>query len=96
MGVIYDDSAVPMFLNVDDRLVHLEYGFKTGNSIKSEEIYWQNILNNDIYVPLYKLKLEGKLQYLDRFHFEIVEITDKIENVKFLEGDSTIYIVKVK
>ncbi len=95
-GVIYDDSAVPMFLNVDDRLVHLEYGFKTGNSIKSEEIYWQNILNNDIYVPLYKLKLEGKLQYLDRFHFEIVEITDKIENVKFLEGDSTIYIVKVK
>ena len=95
-GVIYDDSVVPMLLNVDDRLVHLEYGFKTGKSEKSQNIYWENILNNDIYVPLYELKMDGKIQYLDRFHFEIIEITDVLENVEILQGESKIYIVKVK
>lgn len=95
-GVIYDDSAVPMLLNVDDRLVNLEYNFKTGNSKKNQSIYWQNVLNNDIYVPLYDLKMNGKIQYLDKFHFEITEIVEVLENVEFLQGESKIYIVKVK
>lgn len=95
-GVIYDDSAVPMLLNTDDRLVHLEYGFKTGQSEKTDEIYWDNVLNNDIYVPLYSFKTEGKLEYFDIFHFEIEEIVDVIEYVNFLQGNQTIYIVKVK
>lgn len=95
-GVIYDDSAVPLFLNVDDKLVHLEYGFKTGETQKSQELYWDNVLNNDIYVPLYTFKLDGKLEYFDRYKFEITEITDVLTDVSFLEGDSIIYIVKVK
>lgn len=95
-GVIFDDSAVPMFLNVDDKLVHLEYGFKTGESDKSKEIYWNNVLNNDIYVPLYSFKLQGKLQYLDKYHFEVTQIEKVIQNVNFLQGDNTLYIVKVK
>lgn len=95
-GVIYDDSAVPTILNVDDRLVHLEYGFKTGETQKSQDLYWDNVLNNDIYVPLYSFKLDGKLQYFDRFHFEVTEIVDVITNVSFLQWDSPIYIVKVK
>jgi hypothetical protein len=95
-GVICDDSAVPMLLNVDDRIVHLEYGTKTGKSKKSQDIYWENILNNEIYVPLYELKWDGKFQYLDKYHFEITEIVDVLENVEFLQGESKIYIVKVK
>ena len=95
-GVIYDDSAVPMLLNTDDRLVHLEYGTKTGESEKAKELYWDNILNNEIYVPLYSFKTEGKLEYFDIFHFEITEIVDVIPYVNFLQGNQTIYIVKVK
>ena len=94
-GVIYDDSAVPLFLNVDDRLVHLEYGFKTGETQKAQDIYWDNVLNNDIYVPIYTLK-NGKIEYLDRFKFEITEIADILEDVNFLDGEDIIYIVKVK
>ena len=95
-GVIYDDSAVPTLLNVDDKLVHLEYGFKTGETQISQDIYWDNVLNNDIYVPLYSFKLDGKLEYFDRFHFEVVEITDILTDVSFLQWDSPIFIVKVK
>lgn len=95
-GVIKDDSAVPLLLNVDDRIVHIESGFKTGESEKAKEIYWNNVLNNDIYVPLYNIKIDGKLDYFDKFHFEILEIADIIRNVSFLEKDDTIYIVKVK
>ena len=81
---------------MDDRLVHLEKGLKTGQAEKSEEIYWENVLNNEIYVPLYNIKFEGKFNYLDRFKFEITEITHIMKDVSFLEGDCTIYIVKVK
>lgn len=95
-GVIYDDSAVPMLLNEDDKIVYLEYGFKTGETEKSQNIYWKNVLENDIYVPLYSFKLEGKLQYFDKFHFEVVEIADIITNANFLKDDEVIYIVKVK
>ncbi len=95
-GVIYDDSAVPMLLNEDDRIVHLEYGIKTGNSEKSQNLYWKNVLENNIYVPLYNLKLDGKLQEFDRFHFEVVEIVDVITNANFLKDDGVIYIVKIK
>ena len=95
-GVIRDDSGVPALLNVDDRLVHLEYGYKTGESEKSQQIYWDNVLNNDIYIPMYSIKTEEKLKYFDKFKFEVTEIVDVIENVNFLQGDQTIYIVKVK
>lgn len=95
-GVIRDDSGVPALLNVDDRLVHLEYGYKTGESEASQQIYWDNVLNNEIYVPMYTLKTAEKLKYFDKFHFEVTEIVDVIENVSFLQGDQTIYIVKVK
>lgn len=95
-GVIYDDSAVPTLLNVDDRLVHLEYGFKTGESEISQKIYWDNVLNNDIYVPLYSFKLQGKLDYFDRFGFKVTEIVDIITNPSFLQWDAPIYIVKVE
>jgi hypothetical protein len=95
-GVIYDDSAVPMLLNENARLVHLEYGIKTGETEKSQNIYWENVLNNDIYVPLYTLKLDGKLEYLDKYHFEITEISYIIVNESFLKGDSFLYIVKVR
>lgn len=95
-GVIRDDSAVPTLLNVDDRLVHLEYGYKTGESEESQKIYWDNVLNNEIYVPMYSLKTEEKLNYFDKFHFEITEIVDVIEYTGFLQGDKTVYIVKIK
>jgi len=96
-GVVYDDSAAPIILNVNDRLVHLEYGFKTGESEKSKKIYWENVLNNDIYVPLYaSFKLDGKLSELEKCNFKVVEITDVLTDVTFLQGDSIIYIVKVE
>jgi len=95
-GAIYDDSAVPLLLNVDDKIVHLEYGFKTGDTKKSQDIYWDNVLNNDIYIPIYSFKLGGKIEYLNNFKFEIIEIVDVLKDVSFLEEDDTIYIVKVK
>ena len=95
-GVIYDDSAVPTLMNVDDKLVHLEHGFKTGETEKSEKLYWDNVLNNDIYVPLYSFKFDGKLQYLDICKFEITEIAAILKNTTFLEKGDIIVIVKVK
>lgn len=95
-GVIYDDSAIPVKLNVDDKLVHLEYGTKTGETQIAKDLYWENVLNNDIYIPLYSFKLYGKLEFLDIFKFKIVEITDVIKNVEFLQNDDKIYIIKVK
>lgn len=95
-GVIYDDSAVPSMLNVDDKIVHLEYGTKTGETEISQKIYWDNVLENDIFVPLYNSTLVGKLQYLDLYNFEITEIKDVLTNVTYLNNGGPIYIVKVK
>ena len=95
-GVIGDDSAVPLFLNVNDRIIHIERGIKTGETEKTMKIYWNNILNNDIYVPIYKSKLKKKLDYFDKYQFEIIEIVEKIEDVSFFEDNEIIYIVKVK
>ncbi len=95
-GVINDDSAIPSMLNVDDKIVQLAYGLKTGDTDISKKIYWDNVLNNDIYIPLWELKFNDKLIELDRYNFEITEITDILPNALYLENATPIYIVKVK
>lgn len=95
-GVLADDSGVTSLLNVDDRLVELQTGNKIGNTDKTNEMYWDLILNNEIYMPIYEFKQEDTLDYLNRYHFQIIEVVDTLTNVSFLEGDDYIYIVKVK
>ena len=95
-GVITDDSGIPSMLNVDDRIVQLSTGFKIGETEASEKIYWDNVLNNDIYVPIYGRDSELKLKELDDFHFEITEIASILPNVLYLENATPIYIIKVK
>ena len=96
MGVLYDDSGVPTLLNVDDRIVELQYGTKTGKTEKSDELYWNNVLNNDIYMPIYEDKMAGTLAYLNKYSFEIIDIVDTLTNVNFLGKSDYIYIAKVK
>lgn len=97
-GVIYDNSAVPTLLNVDDRMVELQYGTKTGKTAKTDELYWNNILNNDIYVPLYEEgdRMPGTISYLNQYGYEIVDVADTLTNVSFLGGYDYIHILKVK
>lgn len=95
-GVIYDDSMVPSMLNVDDKIVQLAYGFQIGETEVSEKIYWENVLENDIYVPIYKPKYTDKLNELDKFNFKVIEIVDTIPNALFLYKAAPIYIVKVE
>lgn len=95
-GVVRDDSMTPQLLSVDDRIVYLEYGFKTGETEKAQVIYWDNILNNNIYVPLFGDLTEEKLKLLDENHFEISEITDILYEVPFIQGEQTVYIVQVQ
>lgn len=94
-GVVRDDSMAPQLLSVDDRIVYLEYGFKTGETEKSQQIYWDNILNNHIYVPLYGDLIYEKLALLDENHFELVEIADTLDDVPFIQGNQTLYVVQV-
>lgn len=95
-GVIRDDSLFPQLLSMDDRIVHLEYGLKTGETEKAQQIYWDNVLNNKIYIPLSENLTEEKLKLLDENHFEISEITDILYEVPFIQGDQTMYIVRVE
>ena len=95
-GVLYDDSGVPTLLNVDDRIVELQYGTKTGKTEKSDKLYWNNVLNNDIYMPIYEDKMAGTLAYLNKYSFEIIDIVDTLTNVNFLGKSDYIYIAKVK
>lgn len=95
-GVIDDDSCVPSLLNVDDRLVHLEYGMKTGNTEKTNKLYWDNVLNNDIYVPIYRHKLLSKIHELNQYNYRIIEIVDTLTDISFLDCNDYIYIAKVK
>lgn len=95
-GVVRDDSLSPQLLSTDDRIVHLEYGLKTGETEKAQQIYWDNILNNNIYIPLFGNLTEEKLKLLDQYHFEISEITDILYEVPFIQGDQTMYIVRVQ
>lgn len=95
-GVLYDDSGVPTLLNVDDRIVELQYGTKTGKTEKTDKLYWNNVLNNDIYMPIYEDKMAGTLAYLNKYSFEIIDIVDTLTNVNFLGKSDYIYIAKVK
>ena len=95
-GVLADDSGVTSLLNVDDRLVELQTGTKMGKTEKTYEMYWDLVLNNEIYMPIYEFKQKDTLDYLNRYHFQIIEVVDTLTNVSFLEGDDYIYIVKVK
>lgn len=95
-GVVRDDSLSPQLLSTDDRIVYLEYGFKTGETEKAQQIYWDNVLNNNIYIPLFGNLTEEKLKLLDQNHFEISEITDILYEVPFIQGDQTMYIVRVQ
>lgn len=95
-GVVRDDSLSPQLLSTDDRIVHLEYGLKTGETETAQQIYWDNVLNNNIYIPLFGKLTEEKLKLLDQNHFEISEITDILYEVPFIQGDQTMYIVRVQ
>lgn len=95
-GVIGDDSAVPSMLNVDDKIVQLRQGTYIGDTEKTNKIYWDNITNNDIYVPFFEMKEDLKLQQLDGNNFEIVEIVDYLPNVLYMLDARQVYIVKVK
>lgn len=95
-GVVRDDSLSPQLLSTDDRIVYLEYGFKTGETEKAQQIYWDNVLNNDIYISLFGNLTEEKLKLLDENHFEISEITDILYEVPFIQGEQTMYIVRVQ
>lgn len=95
-GVIGDDSAVPSMLNVDDKIVQLRCGTMTGDTEESNRIYWDNVLKNDIYVPMFEMKKDLKLQQLDEYKFEIVEVVDYIPNVLYMLDARPIYIIKVK
>ncbi|MBD5488022.1 MAG: hypothetical protein HDR13_04410 [Lachnospiraceae bacterium] len=95
-GVVRDDSLSPQLLSTDDRIVYLEYGFKTGETEKAQQIYWDNVLNNNIYVPLFGSMTEEKLKILDENHFELSEVTDILYDVPFIQGEQTMYIVRVQ
>lgn len=95
-GVIGDDSAVPSMLNVDDKIVQLRNGTMIGETEISNTIYLNNIVNNDIYIPFYELKESSKLNQLDEYGFEIVEIVDYLPNVLYMLDARPVYIVKVK
>lgn len=95
-GVVRDDSLSAQLLSADDRIVYLEYGFKTGETEKAQQIYWDNVLNNNIYIPMFGDLTEEKLQILDENHFEISEITDSLYDVSFIQGEQTMYIVRVQ
>jgi hypothetical protein len=95
-GVIGDDSAVPSMLTVDDPIVQLRSGVFSGETEESKEIYMNNILNNDIYVPIYEMKLKLKLMQLDENNFEITDIVDVIPNVLYMLDARPVYILKVK
>ena len=95
-GVLADDSGVTSLLNVDDRLVELQIGTKMGKTEKTYQMYWDLVLNNDIYMPIYEFKLKDTLDYLNRYHFQITEVVDTLTNVSFLDNVDYIYIVKVK
>lgn len=95
-GVVRDDSLSPQLLSADDRIVYLEYGFKTGETEKARQIYWDNVLNNNIYIPLFGNLIEEKLKLLDENHFEISEITDILYEVPFIQGEQTMYIVRIE
>lgn len=95
-GVVRDDSLSPQLLSMDDRIVYLEYGFKTGETDKSQQIYWNNVLNNDIYITLFGNLTEEKLRILDENHFRLSEIADILYDVPFLQGEQTVYIVTVQ
>ncbi len=95
-GVVRDDSLSPQLLSTDDRIVYLEYGFKTGETEKANQIYWDNVLNENIYIPLLEGLTKDKLKILDENHFEISEITDILYSVPFIQGEQTVYIVRVQ
>lgn len=95
-GVLADDSGVTSLLNVDDRLVELQTGTKMGKTDKTYQMYWDLVLNNEIYMPIYEFKLNDTLDYLNRYHFQITEVVDTLTNVSFLDNTDYIYIVKVK
>ncbi|MBD5475701.1 MAG: hypothetical protein HDR17_06945 [Lachnospiraceae bacterium] len=95
-GVVGSDSLSPQLLSTDDRIVYLVYGVDTGETEKAQQIYWENVLNNNIYIPLFGSMAENKLRILDENHFEISEITDILYDVPFIQGEQTMYIVKVQ
>jgi hypothetical protein len=95
-GVIGDDSAVPSMLTVDDSIVQLRTGVFSGETEETKEIYMNNVLNNDIYVPIYEMKLDLKLKQLDEYNFEITDIVDVIPNVLYMLDARPVYILKVK
>jgi hypothetical protein len=95
-GVIADDSGIPSMLNVDDDIVQLSKGIKTGNTDSADKIYWDKVLNNDIFIPIYDDKKDAKLLELDHNNFEIVEIVNYFPNVLYTYSAKDMYIVKVK
>lgn len=95
-GVIADDSGIPSMLNVDDDIVQLSKGIKTGNTDSANKIYWDKVLNNDIFIPIYDDKRDAKLLELDHNNFEIVEIVNYFPNVLYTYSAKDMYIVKVK
>ncbi len=95
-GAVGGDSLVPQLLSADDRIVHLEYGVATGETEKAQQIYWNNVLNNQIYVPLPGNNTEEKLEILDAYHFEVFEITDILYEVPFAQEKQDMYIVGVR
>ena len=95
-GAVGGDSLSPQLLSTDDRIVYLEYGIATGETEKAQQIYWDNVLNNHIYVPLFGNKTEEKLEILDAYHFEVSEITDILYEVPFVQEEQTMYIVRVQ
>ncbi len=95
-GVIGDDSAVPSMLNIDDKIVQLRHGTMTGDTEESNRIYWDNIQNNDIYIPIFEMKEDLKLRQLDEYHFQMTEIVDCLPNVLYMLDARPVYIIKVK
>ena len=67
-----------------------------GKTEKTYQMYWDLVLNNEIYMPIYEFKLKDTLDYLNRYHFQITEVVDTLTNVSFLDNTDYIYIVKVK
>lgn len=94
-GVIYDNSAIPTLINVNDRLMHLETGGKTTPNELTEKKYWDYVNNNDIYIPIDKHRLDPTIQFLDDFDFKIQKIEKILNNVTFLDDNNCIYILKV-
>lgn len=95
-GVIYDNSAIPELLNVDDSLVHLERGTKTTASEITEKKYWEYVNENDIYIPTDNTRLGATISYLNLYKFKIENIEKVMLNVNFLPNTTNyIYILKV-